>query len=211
MVCNLFFRVPAYLADCRVIALGFLVGVLLAAWSTHVVEKGETLILLAGCVLLCVGVSHVLQLSPLIATLTVGATMVNLSAESRRLFEALGQTDPPLYAIFFVIAGADLNIGLLATLGVLGVIYVVAKIVSKAGGTVARIARLRYYTERAESLGFRNAVAGGTRHRLDNHDRSEIPRPSAGGQYHRPFSGSDLRAYRTAQRPSGSGEKRGGP
>jgi hypothetical protein len=36
--------------------------------------------------------------------------------------EALGQTDPPLYAIFFVIAGADLNIGLLKTLGVLGVI-----------------------------------------------------------------------------------------
>ena len=116
------------------IALGFLVGVLLAAWSTHVVEKGETLILLAGCVLLCVGVSHVLQLSPLIATLTVGATMVNLSAESRRLFEALGQTDPPLYAIIFVIAGADLNIGLLATLGVLGVIYVVARSSAKLVG-----------------------------------------------------------------------------
>ena len=31
--------------------------------------------------------------------------MVNLSRESRRLFEALGQTDPPLYAIFFVILG----------------------------------------------------------------------------------------------------------
>ena len=87
-------------------------------------EKGETLILLTGCVLLCVGVSHVLGLSPLIASLGVGATMVNLSAESRRLFQALGQTDPPLYAIFFVIAGADLNIKLLTTIGVLGAIYV---------------------------------------------------------------------------------------
>ena len=48
--------------------------------------------------------------------------MVNLSAESRRLFQALGQTDPPLYAIFFVIAGADLNIKLLTTIGVLGAI-----------------------------------------------------------------------------------------
>jgi Kef-type K+ transport system membrane component KefB len=60
--------------------------------------------------------------------------MVNLSAESRRLFQALGQTDPPLYAIFFVIAGADLNIGLLATLGVLGVIYVVARSSAKLVG-----------------------------------------------------------------------------
>jgi hypothetical protein len=32
------------------IALGFLVGVLLATWSPRVVEKGETLILLSGCV-----------------------------------------------------------------------------------------------------------------------------------------------------------------
>jgi Kef-type K+ transport system membrane component KefB len=39
-----------------------------------------------------------------------------------------------LYAIFFVIAGADLNIGLLATLGVLGVIYVVARSSAKLVG-----------------------------------------------------------------------------
>lgn len=116
------------------LALGFLVGVLLATWAAHVIEKGETLILLAGCVLLCVGVSHVLELSPLIATLAVGATMVNLSAESRRLFEALGQTDPPLYAIFFVIAGADLNVKLLTTIGALGAIYVAGRMAAKMAG-----------------------------------------------------------------------------
>ena len=31
--------------------------------------------------------------------------MVNLSASSHRLFDTLTRTDPPFYAIFFVIAG----------------------------------------------------------------------------------------------------------
>ncbi|HYP08584.1 MAG TPA: cation:proton antiporter [Bryobacteraceae bacterium] len=116
------------------LALGFLVGVLLAMWAARVVEKGETLILLCGCVLLCVGVARVLSLSPLIASLAVGATMVNLSTESRRLFNALGETDPPLYAIFFVIAGADLNVKLLGSLGLLGGIYVGGRMLAKLVG-----------------------------------------------------------------------------
>ncbi|MBI4459121.1 MAG: cation:proton antiporter, partial [Acidobacteria bacterium] len=36
------------------VALGYLVGVLLASWASKVVEHGEILILLAGCILLCV-------------------------------------------------------------------------------------------------------------------------------------------------------------
>jgi Kef-type K+ transport system membrane component KefB len=115
-------------------ALGFLIGLLLAAWSSKVEEKGETLILLCGCVLLCVGVSELLEVSPLIASLAVGATMVNLSEHSRRLFAALGETDPPLYAIFFVIAGADLNLALVGSVGALGLIYLAGRVTGKIGG-----------------------------------------------------------------------------
>ena len=112
------------------VALGFLVGLLLAAWAPRVIEHGELLILLIGCVLLCVGAALLLDLSTLIASMAVGATMVNLSAQTKRMFRTLSRTDPPFYAIFFVIAGADLNLGLLKTLGVLGAVYVVAR----AGG-----------------------------------------------------------------------------
>ncbi len=115
-------------------ALGFLVGLLLAAWASQVVEAGETLILLIGVVLLTVGVAAALDLSPLVASLAVGATMANLSGKSRRLFEALSRTDPPLYVIFFVLAGADLNLALLPTLGVLGAAYVLCRAGGKVGG-----------------------------------------------------------------------------
>jgi len=115
-------------------ALGFLVGLMLAAWASRVVEPGEILILLIGCVLLTVGVATAIDLSPLVASLAVGTTMTNLSAKSRRLFNALGHTDPPLYVIFFVLAGADLNLALLPSLGLLGVAYVVCRAAGKLGG-----------------------------------------------------------------------------
>ena len=46
-------------------------------------ETGETLILLGGAILLCVGLARVLDLSPLIASMAVGATMVNFTDHSR--------------------------------------------------------------------------------------------------------------------------------
>jgi Kef-type K+ transport system membrane component KefB len=116
------------------VALGFLVGLLLASWATKVTEHGEMIILLTGCVLLCVGLALVFELSTLVASLAVGATMVNLSASSRKLFYALSRSDPPFYAIFFVIAGADLNLALLGSLGLLGMIYVAARGIGKFAG-----------------------------------------------------------------------------
>jgi Kef-type K+ transport system membrane component KefB len=112
------------------VALGFLVGLLLAAWAGKVKETGETLILMGGSILLCVGVARVLELSPLVASMAVGATMVNLTERGRPLFDTLSRADPPFYAIFFVLAGADLDLGLVASLGLAGVVY----LLGRAGG-----------------------------------------------------------------------------
>lgn len=112
------------------VALGFLVGILLAAWVARVTEHGEVLMLLTGAVLLCVGLAMVLDLSTLVASMAVGATMVNLSTHTPRAFETFSRSDPPFFAILFVIAGADLHVGNLTSLGAVGLLYVVAR----AGG-----------------------------------------------------------------------------
>jgi Kef-type K+ transport system membrane component KefB len=115
-------------------ALGYVAGFLLAAWARRVVEHGEQLMLVIGCVLLCVGAARALGLSPMIANLAVGATVANLSGRSRDFLRSLGQTDPPLYAIFFVLAGAELNLSLLGSLGLTGIIYVGGRLAGKFAG-----------------------------------------------------------------------------
>lgn len=119
-------------------ALGYLLGLLLAGWASHVTERGERLILLTGALLFGIGVSRALNLSALVTSLAVGATMANLSARSRQLFTALSNTDPPFYAIFFVIAGAELDVRQIPAMGALGIAYVAGRAAGKFAG--ARVA-----------------------------------------------------------------------
>ncbi len=126
------------------VALGILLGYILAAWGRRVDEHGEVLILVLGMILLAVGASHLLGLSSLIATMTLGATLINLARESRHLFDVLGKTDPPLYAIFFVLAGAHLDVSSLGVIGVAGIAYTIARIIGKVAGAWLGARKLGY-------------------------------------------------------------------
>ncbi|MBK5255505.1 MAG: cation:proton antiporter [Vicinamibacteria bacterium] len=136
------------------VALGYIVGVVLSLWSSQVKETGEMLILMAGSILFCVGAARMMDLSTLIASMAVGATMVNLSTGSHRLFETLSGTDPPFYAIFFVLAGADLDLTLVRALGWLGVVYVLGRALGKFVGARVAARHLRLPPAVQNYLGF---------------------------------------------------------
>lgn len=116
------------------VALGALLGLLTDLLAVRAKESGETLILAIGAVLIDVGASRWLGLSPLISTLALGATVANASTHGDRLLQGLGRVDPPLYAAFFVLAGAELVPSAVLNLGVVGVAYVVARAIGKIIG-----------------------------------------------------------------------------
>lgn len=116
------------------LALGVLLGLVVDAWAARARESGEAMILAMGVVLVAVGASRTLGLSPLFATLALGATVANTSRHGGALLGALGRADPPLYAAFFVLAGAELQVTQLGELGLAGAVYVVARAVGKVGG-----------------------------------------------------------------------------
>jgi Kef-type K+ transport system membrane component KefB len=116
------------------VALGAVTGIATDAWAARAKEGGEVMILSAGVVLITVGASRWLGLSPLISTLALGATVANASAHGNRMLRALGSADPPLYAAFFVLAGAELNLSSVLTLGAAGVTYTAARTIGKIAG-----------------------------------------------------------------------------
>ncbi|MBK5295708.1 MAG: cation:proton antiporter [Vicinamibacteria bacterium] len=116
------------------VALGAMLGVVMDFWAVRAKESGEAMILAAGSVLIAVGASRWLGLSPLISTLALGATVANTSNHGDRLLRALGRADPPLYAAFFVLAGAELAPASVLGLGLIGVGYTVARAVGKVAG-----------------------------------------------------------------------------
>jgi hypothetical protein len=116
------------------VALGALIGLGTELWASRAKEAGETMILAVGVVLITVGMSRWLALSPLISTLALGATVANASVHGDRLLRGLRRADPPLYAAFFVLGGAELVPGSVLSIGMVGVGYMLARATGKIAG-----------------------------------------------------------------------------
>jgi Kef-type K+ transport system membrane component KefB len=135
------------------IALGVLAGLALDAWVRRVNSPSEIMTLAIGTVLVTVGASRALGLSPLFASLAVGATIANAAAETEALAEQLRRADPPLYAAFFVLAGAELPIGVLPQIGLTGLMYVLMRSAGKVAGAWVAARRLQIAPPMERQLG----------------------------------------------------------
>jgi Kef-type K+ transport system membrane component KefB len=136
------------------LALGALLGLMMDLLATRAKESGEAMILSIGVVLIAVGASRWLGLSPLIATLALGATIANASPQGDRLLRALGRADPPLYAAFFVLAGAELQPASVLGLGIIGLVYTVARAAGKIIGARIGLRGQQLHDTVRRQLGF---------------------------------------------------------
>jgi len=119
------------------LALGTVIG-LPAARLTGRLSPGEPMQAEAlGLVFLTAGLALWLEVSFLIAGMTVGALIANLARHHRRPFHEIEHFEWPFMIVFFFLAGASLEIEVLWTLGWVGVAFLVLRAVARlAGGWV---------------------------------------------------------------------------
>lgn len=114
--------------------LGLAVG-LPAALLTGRLQPGEPLQAEAlGIVLLCAGVALWLEVSYLIAGMTAGAVIANVATHHDRAFNEIEHIEWPFMLLFFLLAGAALDLGVLVTLGWVGVAYMVLRVLARILG-----------------------------------------------------------------------------
>ncbi|MBU4346357.1 MAG: cation:proton antiporter [Candidatus Omnitrophica bacterium] len=114
--------------------LGGVVAISLSYLSKVLRTQTELLIFTLGFVLLNIGIAIWLHLSVLLATLFLGAILVNIDKSPFKFFDSLKTIDSPLFLLFFVLAGANLEIGILPKLGLIGLTYLVFRIIGKVIG-----------------------------------------------------------------------------
>ncbi len=114
--------------------LGFALASLSSILSRYVKAQADLLIYTLGFILATTGISIYLGFSPLLANMCLGAVVVNLT-KSHRFFTVLRRIDWPFYLLFFVLVGSSLEIPLLKNLSLLGIVYVVGRILGKYTGT----------------------------------------------------------------------------
>jgi len=116
-----------------VIGIGILFGLLLSWVGGKFKSKSQKLITGLLLMLILVTGCSFLELSPLLACMAFGIAYSNATGD-KEIFEIFHKFSPPIILLFFINSGLKLNLGMLASLGIIGIAYFLVRILSKVGG-----------------------------------------------------------------------------
>lgn len=124
------------------LTLGILTGIILILVLGKLHRPGELMTAGLAILLICGEIAVFLHLSPLLAGMAAGFVLINKAERDVRVFRALNRFEPPIYVLFFTLAGTHLDIQSLKTAGLLGFAYFLATVGGKMlgvnlGGRVA--------------------------------------------------------------------------
>jgi len=118
------------------ILIGAVVGWIIHALTYRKSHSGELTIITLGWIFLLTAISLVFHLSALLSNIAAGMTIINLSPRNHRIFRNLEPLTPPIYALFFSIAGTKLDPGIFAEKDILlyGLVFIAARAFGKISG-----------------------------------------------------------------------------
>lgn len=126
--------------------IGALLGVIVALCAKWFKSRANRLSVCIATVIAGVGLVELfsnnnitifgvkLSLSSLLLCMMAGAVFCNLSSEYAKVLEGTDRWTPPLFMLFFVISGADLDLSLLPKIGIIGVLYLIFRSLGKYFG-----------------------------------------------------------------------------
>ena len=120
------------IAPCIEIFGGLLFGAVLGVIMTLLVKvytgRGNRLAITIMMICLCVGISDMVGFSSLLACMMLSTIFANISKQSDKIYEPLERVT------FFILSGASLDVTVIVSVGVVGAVYVVGRIIGKALG-----------------------------------------------------------------------------
>ena len=125
------------------IAIGGVLGFLLALAHRYFRSHTNRMSLCIAMVMFGTAIADQLGISSLLLCMAVGAAYVNIWNESERVLSCIDDWTYPLFMLFFVISGASLNLSALKSVGLIGVVYIIARFAGKyfgawLGGTMTK-------------------------------------------------------------------------
>ncbi|WP_343253402.1 cation:proton antiporter [Ligaoa zhengdingensis] len=125
------------------VVVGGLLGLAFAFVIRFFKSSANRLCLAVAFVFATTAAAAMLDVSSLLMCMAMGAVLVNLSDSAVDVMKVTDQVTPPLFLLFFALSGAGLDISILPSIGLVGVIYVVLRVAGKmfgawAGGAVMK-------------------------------------------------------------------------
>ena len=117
--------------------IGFVIALAMKFILKYFHKHSNRLCIILFSILFCYWLSEMLNGSSLMACMTLGGVLVNIYNEIDDLVEVADTFTPPIYMIFFVISGAGFQLSALAEIGIIGILYVVLRVIGKMVGSWA--------------------------------------------------------------------------
>ena len=114
------------------LALGAIIALLLDRILRIFHSSDDFLVINVAAVLLVSGIALYMGFSLILTSMAMGLVLINLNPDrNEKSFIKVNTFVPPIYIIFFLFVGARLQIGLLPTMGILGLLYIVGRTTGK--------------------------------------------------------------------------------
>lgn len=136
------------------LAIGFVLGVVLSLCTRFFKSRANRLCLCIAATVIGTALADIWNLSSLLLCMMIGAVLSNTGKDVDRVLEGSDRWTPPLFMIFFVISGADLDLSILPTVGVLGLLYIIARSLGKYFGARIGAAMVKANENVRKYLGF---------------------------------------------------------
>jgi Kef-type K+ transport system membrane component KefB len=114
--------------------LGISAAIVLKTIARLVLRREALLMVILGILLSVSGIASLLNLSPLLANMVVGFIIVNVERRRHDFFLVVEQIQEPLFGLFFGLAGAHINLGILKASGSLTLSILIIRMVGKQLG-----------------------------------------------------------------------------
>lgn len=125
---------PLYEVGISIIVGGLLGGVF-AVIVKSLKKSSNNLTLVIAFVFLTSSLASLIHGSSLLMCMSLGAVFINLSSDAPKFMKLADSVTPPLFLMFFVVSGADLNLSVIPTIGLIGVLYIVFRVLGKILGS----------------------------------------------------------------------------
>lgn len=117
------------------LAIGAVFGVILKFLTVWFTGRGNRLALTYAFVFACIGLGNMFGLSSLLECMALGAVFANTAKASDIVFELTDRMTPPVFMLFFFLSGADLDISIIPQIGVIGILYILFRVLGKMAGS----------------------------------------------------------------------------
>ena len=128
------------------ILLGVVLGITILLSAKIIREREEVFVIAIAIVIMASGVADLFNVSDILTSLIIGMVFSNYCKVPDPTINTLKKLSAPLFAIFFVLMGARLNILLIPLIGIIGILFLGSSMIGKTLG-----ATLGAYISRANA------------------------------------------------------------